>query len=71
MSKIAVITGGTSGIGLATAKELLAHDCRVYELSRRESGAAEGVTHIRADVTREDEVRAAVAEVMFYQMRLF
>ena len=70
MSKIAVITGGTSGIGLATAKELLAHDCRVYEFSRRESGAAEGVTHIRADVTREDEVRAAVAEVMTREGRI-
>ena len=33
--KIAVITGGSSGIGLATAEALLAAGCIVYDLSRR------------------------------------
>ncbi len=70
MSKIAVITGGTSGIGLATAKELLNNGCTVYEFSRRESGAVEGVTHIRADVTKEADVRAAVEEVVRREGRI-
>ena len=59
MSKVVIITGGTSGIGLATAKTLAREGCRVYEFSRRESGQTQGVNHIRADVTKEDEVKAA------------
>ena len=35
MSKIAVITGGTSGIGRETALYLAKNGCTVYELSRR------------------------------------
>ena len=50
MSKIAVVTGGTSGIGRETALYLANHDCTVYELSRRAEGVA-GLRHISADVT--------------------
>ena len=35
MSKIAVITGGTSGIGRETALYLAKNGCTVYELMRR------------------------------------
>ena len=70
MSKIAVVTGGTSGIGLATAKELLKAGCRVYELSRRDAGVCPEVEHIKADVTKEDEVRAAVDEIVSREGRI-
>ena len=70
MSKIAVITGGSSGIGLATAKELLAAGCTVYELSRRDTGVCEGVTHIKADVTKETDVRAAVDAIVAREGRI-
>lgn len=63
MREIAVITGGTSGIGRATALYLREAGYTVYELSRREQGV-EGLHHIRCDITDEDQVRAAVAEVM-------
>lgn len=63
MSEIAVITGGTSGIGRATALYLRDAGYTVYELSRREQGV-EGLHHIRCDITDEDQVRAAVAEIM-------
>ena len=61
MSEIAVITGGTSGIGRATALYLRDAGYTVYELSRREQGV-EGLHHIRCDITDEDQVRSAVAE---------
>ena len=64
MNRIIVITGGTSGIGLETAKTLAAQGCTVYELSRRGRGAAEGVKHITADVTDEAQVSAAVAQIV-------
>ena len=70
MSKVVIITGGTSGIGLATAKTLAREGCRVYEFSRRDKGEAQGVNHIRADVTKEDEVKAAVAQVMEREGRI-
>ena len=63
MSEIAVITGGTSGIGRATALCLRDAGYDVYELSRREQGV-EGLHHIRCDITDEDQVCAAVAEII-------
>ena len=64
MNKVVVITGGTSGIGLETAKALAAQGCTVYELSRRDRGAAPGIRHITADVTDEKQVNAAVAQIV-------
>lgn len=56
--KTAVITGGSSGIGKATAVLLSESGYRVYELSRSgQSGS--GVTHVTADLTDEPSVRAA------------
>ena len=63
MNQVAIVTGGTSGIGKATALALKASGCTVYEFSRRAQGV-EGLHHIAADVTSEDSVRAAVAQVM-------
>jgi len=61
-----VLTGGSSGIGKATA-ELLAKDgFTVYELSR--NGAdAESIRHITADVTEPEQVKAAIAQVLAEQ----
>lgn len=63
MNRVAVITGGSSGIGLCTAKALSAAGCRVYELSRRDSDVP-GITHIRCDVTSDEQVRSAVDTIM-------
>ena len=60
--KVAIVTGGSGGIGRCTAHSLAEAGCRVFELSRHgESDAA--VEHVTCDVTDEGAVRAAVAEV--------
>lgn len=63
MSKVAVVTGGTSGIGRATALALKDAGYAVYELSRRAEGV-EGLHHISADVTDQQAVNDAVAQIM-------
>lgn len=62
-SKVAIVTGGSSGIGRCTAASLRDAGCTVYEFSRHD-GALSGVTHITADVTDETSVQAAVQRVM-------
>lgn len=54
---------GPPASGRATALYLRDAGYTVYELSRREQGV-EGLHHIRCDITDEDQVRAAVAEIM-------
>ena len=60
--KIVIITGASSGIGRHTAEALLRKGCVVYDLSRRDI-PMENVTHIKVDVTDEENVKAAVKEV--------
>ena len=70
MKKVVVITGGTSGIGLSAARILAEQGCAVYELSRSAEGSTPGVTHLRADVTSEDEVGAAIRTVLEKEGRI-
>lgn len=69
MTKIAVVTGGSGGIGRCTAAALRDAGCRVYELSRREI-KAEGIQHLTADVTDEQQVRAAIDEIKTREGRI-
>ena len=70
MSKIvAIVTGGSSGIGRCTAAALRDRGCIVYEFSRRDI-PAEGITHIPVDVTDEAAVEAAVRQVVDREGRL-
>ena len=61
--KVAIVTGGSSGIGLCTAEALRAAGCAVYELSRREF-ANDGICHMGVDVTDEAAVERAVAQIV-------
>lgn len=63
MGKIVINTGGTSGIGLETARFLANKGCKVCELSRRENGTDVAV-HIQANVTDENQVRNAVESIL-------
>ncbi|MBE6990145.1 MAG: SDR family oxidoreductase [Ruminococcaceae bacterium] len=69
MHKVAVVTGGTSGIGKETALALRAAGYTVYELSRRTQGV-EGLEHIPTDITREEMVNAAISQVMEREGRI-
>ncbi|MBQ3574655.1 MAG: SDR family oxidoreductase [Clostridia bacterium] len=60
--KIAIITGGTSGIGLETAKVLAEKGCKVYEFSRRDAEFA-FMKHMRVDISDEAQVRTAVEKI--------
>lgn len=69
MRRVAVVTGGSSGIGRACAEMLSERGWTVYELSR--SGVSSGgVRHIGADVTDEAQIKAALAEVYSSEGRL-
>ena len=59
MSLRIAVTGGSSGIGLAIARQFAAKGHTVYSLSRRPS--ADGVRHIPCDVADESSVRQAFA----------
>lgn len=68
--KVAVVTGGSRGIGLATSKALVAQGARVVMLARgeerlREEAAAIGDSALPlvADVTSPDGVRQAFATI--------
>ena len=66
-SKIMVITGGSSGIGKATAELFAQQGYKVYELSRRTPPADSqtlGLHHITCDVTDPEMCRKSVDEVI-------
>lgn len=61
--KTAVVTGGSSGIGLRTAEMLRDAGYKVFELSRREHKNT-GIKHIGADVTDTNALAEAFAEII-------
>ena len=60
--RAAIVTGGSSGIGLQTAISLADSGCSVYTISRREF-VYPGLTHVRADITDEEAVLNAVRSI--------
>ena len=62
-NKVAVVTGGSSGIGLCVAERLLKSGVKVYEISRHKKEDSP-FFHITADVSDENEVRNAINEIL-------
>src|SRR5260370_33823740 len=68
--KVAVITGGSSGIGLATAKRFVAEGAFVFitgrrqaELDRAEKEIARNVVAVKCDVSRLEDLDRLYEEV--------
>ena len=60
----ALVTGGASGIGLATARLLASRGARVAILDRDLAGSGHDLLSVKADVTDDDAVRSAVGEAV-------
>ena len=60
---VALVSGGSSGIGLSCAEALLRAGWRVYTLSRR-GGEPENAVPLTGDVTDPDQCAAAVRQIV-------
>jgi NAD(P)-dependent dehydrogenase (short-subunit alcohol dehydrogenase family) len=73
-TKVALVTGGSSGIGEVTARRLMDAGFVVYAAARRTDRMAaleaDGVHVVELDVTDEGSVRQAVARVLSEQGRI-
>jgi NAD(P)-dependent dehydrogenase (short-subunit alcohol dehydrogenase family) len=69
--KVAVITGGTSGIGLAIAQRYAAEGARVFITGRRQEALDAAVAQIDGEVTgvRADAASAADTEALYAVVR--
>jgi NAD(P)-dependent dehydrogenase (short-subunit alcohol dehydrogenase family) len=74
MESVALVTGGSSGIGLATAGKLAEEGMRVFAaartLSSMESLKPLGVRPINLDLTADASIQACVEEVLRRESRL-
>ncbi|MFA5561381.1 MAG: SDR family NAD(P)-dependent oxidoreductase [Eubacteriales bacterium] len=64
-----IVTGGSSGIGLSTARCLAAQGCTVYSFSRRQA-APDGIIHRSVDVTDRAALEQTVADVVAQEGRV-
>jgi 2-keto-3-deoxy-L-fuconate dehydrogenase len=62
----AVVTGGASGIGLATARRLAARGARVAVLDVDPSGLPEPLLGLAGDVRNDEDVRSAIAATIVH-----
>ncbi|ANL26810.1 short-chain dehydrogenase protein [Rhizobium phaseoli] len=67
---VALITGASSGIGLATAQSLVKAGYRVFGTSRKPVANRPGITMLICDVADEASVQAAIAEIVRQTGRL-
>ena len=69
-SPIALVTGASSGIGLASAERLATAGYKVYGTSRRAQPGQRSFTMLALDVTSDESVAAAVSQVIQREGRI-
>lgn len=69
MNQVVLVTGASSGLGLACAQALVAAGHRVYAASRRPPELA-GCVPLTMDVDREASVTAAIAQLLAAEPRV-
>jgi NAD(P)-dependent dehydrogenase (short-subunit alcohol dehydrogenase family) len=69
LSKVVLLTGGSKGIGFATAASFAKKGCKIYEISRHDVSNP-GVIHITGDVTDQASVESAVKQVIDAEGRI-
>ncbi|MFO7617224.1 MAG: SDR family oxidoreductase [Bacteroidales bacterium] len=67
---VVLITGASSGLGLATAELLAASGCRVYGANRSNLKPSNGVTRLPLDLTDEVSIKGVVEQVIRAEGRL-
>ena len=67
--RVVVITGASSGIGLAAAKHFISRGDVVYNLSRTQNSDID-IKFIKTDVTKSDEIRAAFDLIIKQEKRI-
>ena len=70
MPQVVLVTGASSGLGLAIAGHLSANGYRVYGTSRNSASAPAGWSLIQMDVTRDDSVVKAIHHILDRESRL-
>ena len=73
--KIAIVTGGTSGIGEGIAKAFVSEGAKVVIVGRREEEGRAlekqiGVRFVRADVSNEADIKAMIDQTLEWFTRL-
>jgi NAD(P)-dependent dehydrogenase (short-subunit alcohol dehydrogenase family) len=63
-NRVAVVTGASSGLGEAIARELAAAGFQVYGASRSAPRVQAGFEHVTMDVCDDESVRAGVAAIL-------
>ncbi len=61
--KVAIVTGSSRGLGLASARALVAEGCRVCICARGEEGLAEAAVEVEAAARRPNMIAAVQADV--------
>lgn len=59
--RVAVVTGGSSGMGLAIAKKLQEKGIKVYILDRQKS--PEGFSYFQVDIRSDEEIKNAFSQI--------
>ncbi len=64
VNKVAVITGGSSGIGLAVAKKLILQEYTVFNFDIQPPAEQLEMQSFQVDIRNFDEIQAAVAQII-------